>query len=223
MDTGCGRTRSCGEKLIGLRRDSCVTLWNSDNVSRPASWLLMVPLSNSINKPGWLFSCDLPSWLTHYSSWSASLGAVTFPSGYIVHVFFCVCLWWDIRRLCPLTDIMKSYNTLLISLSPWPLTLLPESTTALCHSSSWWFEGRLLRLILRFTLWLEENDSGRGECDIKPLVSNWLFSSQQAIFMISWSQNRQNEAKITGMVDGVNPEWCSMYNGVIFIMSYMLE
>lgn len=140
-----------------------------------------------------------------------SLQGFTFPSGF-VYQRVCVCVhlpllwpWWDIHLLCPLTDIVKSYNTLLISLLPRPLSPFLQSQLQLCALSLEQFRGRLLQLkdehITGFLVKpLTVNNSGWRRMWHQPLVSNCLFWRRQTAFMVTFgSQNRQKEDKMSSM------------------------
>lgn len=159
----------------------------------------MIPLGNSINKP-------LIIGYMSVNRRSAHLAARLYLSiGFCVSACLCVCVhlpllwpWWDIHLLCPLTDIVKSYNTLLISLLPWPLSPFLQSQLQLCALSLEQFRGRLLRLkdehIAGFLVKpLTVNNSGWRRMWHQPLVSNWLFWRRQTAFMVTFGELKQAE------------------------------
>lgn len=97
---------------------------------------------------------------------------------------------WDTRPLCPLTDIVKSYNTLLITLLPWPPHPSSRVDSAPCPSSLERFRGRSLRLkdehiFFRAKQPLTVNNSGWSECD----TNRWFLTGySEAGRLHSWSR-----------------------------------
>lgn len=140
MDAGHVRPRGCveeGERAEEGQLQSCCgirILWLRVQL-RDYPWFLFAEVL--INLAGFSLRALIMSYTSSVAGARTSLPGFTFPSGCVyLHVYVCISHWWDIQCPCPLTDIVKSYITLLISLLLWPLTLPPESNTAVCPLSS---------------------------------------------------------------------------------------
>ncbi len=101
----------------------------------------------------------------------------------------------------PLTDIIKSYITLLISLLPWPSPFL-QNQLQLCvpwacsdlgvDCSDWRLNALHFLGVARFVEATDSKWCTRWMWH-QPLVSNWSFWSQQTEFMVAFLEPKRAE------------------------------
>lgn len=140
MDAGCVRPRRCveeGERSEEGQLQSCLgirIMWLPVQL-RDYPWFLLATVL--INLAGSIaVSSHHELHIRQLQQHTPHCEASPFHLVLCMCVFMCVSASVITPMRRPLTDIVKSYNTLLISLLPWPLTPPPESTTALCPLSS---------------------------------------------------------------------------------------